>query len=286
LPPGEGGGLFIRAPRELCADNTNEFHLHHRVEIGGEAAVQFVVELPAGRSSCEWQISDLAEGEYEALIQVAASGRTIARTETQVVKGVTGLVTLRVQELEIQGYVTSGGRPRSDLFLSVQAAGPVWLPDPNPAVTTNMDGWYDIKVPDQSHQYNVSLSAQRSANHLRKYVEFFGGLQRLDLEIAPGIIHVIVPPFAAPDGSQWAQVNLRAKKWSSLSDTLATPGGGVSFNPRNGFRGDYIGLLYGDYVISLTLGNDSPDTGAVVSVPVTLSAQDATVEVTLSSEAR
>jgi hypothetical protein len=123
LPPGEGGGLFIRAPRELCVDGKNELHLHYRLE---PLAVQPILELRAGPSACEWQINDLAEGRYEAMIQVTLDGRILARTEGQVVKGVTGFMSLEPPDVEIQGYVTSDGRPRPDVVLRFQPYAAAW----------------------------------------------------------------------------------------------------------------------------------------------------------------
>ena len=109
---------------------------------------------------------------------------------------------------------------------------------------------------------------------------FFPGLQRFDLHMAPGVIQVIVPAFAGSGVSEWALVNLRRVRPDTTSDSLLVAReGSASFKSKNSFRGDYIGVAYGEYVVHLTVG-DNP--AAVASAAVTLSAEDGTAAVTLS----
>jgi hypothetical protein len=291
LPPGEGGGLLVRAPQEFCVDGKNEFHLHHRVELGG---VQFIFEAPAGPSACEWQVNDLPEGTYEALIQVAPEGRILARAEGEVVRGVLAFISLQAPDMELQGYVTGGGRPRPDVVLRFESSGTGWLPH-SPVTITN-DGGYDVKVgSSQTDQLCAHLSARYAANRLTKCAPFAGGVQRFDVDFPPGIIRITVPAFAAQDGSEAATIELQFagsaalaldqyRQQHSFSDSLlVAQGGRAGFRTRNGFRGDYIGVLSGDYVVSLIIGNNATP---VMSVPVTVSDDKEIVELTLSTEAR
>jgi hypothetical protein len=55
----------------------------------------------------------------------------------------------------------------------------------------------------------------------------------------------------------------------------------VSFKPKDGFRGDFIGAFDGEYVISLTVGNTETP---AISVSVKLSADHETAKVTLSAD--
>ena len=166
LPSGEGGALWIRAPSEFCGNPANEFHLHQRLDDGG---IRFVAELPIDQSACEWRFDSLATGHYEALIQVAATQRTLARGEAQVVTAVTGLMTLEAMTVRIQGFVTSSGRPRPDLKLRFQPDGPIWMPEAPVAI--RKDGWYDVLLGDRdrhgnTQKYCARLSAAQAANHI------------------------------------------------------------------------------------------------------------------------
>src|SRR5262245_5344396 len=185
LPSGQGGALWISAPRELCGNTANEFHLHQRVEPGG---VRIVAELPVDISSCEWRFENLDEGEYEALIMVAATQRTVARAEARVVKAVATRMTMAPMTVRVQGFVTSAGRPRPDVVLTYRPNGPAWFPDAPVAIRA--DGWYDALLGDEargndSRNYCARLSAKRSANHLHKCGELSS---RWDFDIAPGTI--------------------------------------------------------------------------------------------------
>lgn len=277
VPPGEGGGLWIRAPRVLCADAGNEFHLHQRVEPGG---TRFVAELQADNPPCEWRFNDLAEGEYEVLIQAVSTGRTVARNVGHVVRGETRMLDLQSLQFRVQGFVTSGGRPRPDLNLRFQADGPVWVPESR--VPIGRDGQYEAMLGDESHgdganRYCAWLSATEAANHI---VTCRALSAQWDFDIAPGAIQVIVPPFTTASGTQWAHVTLRGIRTDPPGDSLVQPGGSATFKSKDGFRGVYIGQPYGELVVILSVGDHQSDATTVSSAPVTLTERDPVVEVT------
>src|SRR5688572_1920289 len=115
LPPGEGGSLLITAPPRLCADDTNEFHLHFMDTAAG--GTRIVLELTAGPSACEWTVSNLPEGLYETWIQVAPNGRILARGTGTVATGSTGVAAIEVPDLRIEGRIMRRGLPATDLVL-------------------------------------------------------------------------------------------------------------------------------------------------------------------------
>ena len=280
LPVGEGGAIWIRAPRALCTDARNEFHLHQRVEFNG---TRFVAELQADQSPCEWRFNDLSEGEYEALIQVAGTARIVARGEGRIIRGETSIINLESLDFRVQGFVTSNGRPRPDLALRFKPDGPAWVPDAPIAI--GRDGWYetllvDYSREDSSHKYCAWISARAAANHVVTCRALSG---RWDFDIAPGGIQVIVPPFGST--SEWARVSLRSIRTSPSGDGLVQPGGSAAFKPNEGLRRDYIALPYGQFRVSLSVGNPA-DAVVVSSATVTLTERDPVAEVTLDPPAR
>ena len=276
LPIGEGGGIWVRAPRGLCADPRNEFHLHQRdLELSG---TRFVAELQAD-APCEWRFSDLAEGEYEALIQVAPSGRTVARGVGRIIRSEISIVNLELLEFRVQGFVTSNGRPRPDLMLRFQPDGPVTMPEAPTAIRA--DGWYEALLGDHSrgeysHKYCARISARAAANRVVKC----GALSpRWDFDIAPGGIQVTVPPFSST--SEWAHVRLQTIRTQPSGDALVQAGGSATFKPGEGFRRDFIALPYGEFRVALSVGNNQAGSAAVSFATVTLTERDPVAEVTL-----
>ena len=283
LPRGQGGALWVRAPKELCADSANEFHLHQRVEPGG---VRFVAELPVAKSTCEWRFENLEEGEYEAIIMVVATQHAIARAEASVVTAVTGLVTLQAMTVHVQGFVTSAGQPRPDVALTFRPNGPVWFPDA--PVSIRSDGWYDVLLGDEargndSRKYCAQLRARQGANTLSKCSELSS---RWDFDIAPGTIQIVVPPFAARTPSGWAHVTLRPRGAYATPDSLSATGGSATFKASEGFRGDFIGVPYGQFLLLLSAGDSRTDDIRLGSAPVTITERDPVVEVTFPADGR
>lgn len=279
LPPGEGGGLLIRAPRALCAVADHEFHLHKRVESNG---IRFVAELEADRSPCEWRFDNLPEGEYEALIQVESTGRTVARQVGQVIRAETRIIDLQSMQLRVQGFVTSEGRPRPDLVLQFRPDGPGWGPEGNVAI--GQDGQYEVMLGDPSrgagwNKYCATLSAKKSANHLSTCRELSG---QWDFDVAPGAIQVVVPPFSTGSGAQWAHVSLHLVRTHASPADLVRTGGSATFKSREGFRGTFIGVPYGEFTITLSEGDNQSGATKLSTAPVTLTARDPLVELTFS----
>ena len=277
VTPGEGGGLLIRAPRALCAAAGNEFHLHKRVEFNG---IQFVAELEADRSPCEWRFDNLPEGEYEALIQVESSGRTVARQVAHVIRGETRIIDLQLMQVRVQGFVTSEGRPRPDLVLRFRPEDPGWGPEGNVAI--GQDGQYEVMLGDPSrgagwNKYCATLSAKKSANHLSTCRELSG---QWDFDIAPGAIQVVVPPFSTGNGAEWAHVRLNVVRTQASPADLVRTGGSATFKSKEGFRGTFIGVPYGEFIITLSVGDNQSDATKLSTAAITLTAPDPTVEVT------
>jgi hypothetical protein len=273
--------LIITAPQALCTDGTNEFHLHY---YRSDGFIAYVIEAAAGPSACEWQINDLGEGRYEALIQIAPDGRMLARADVQVIRGVVSLMVLQPPAVEVRGQVRGTLVAPTDLDLWFKPEGsPPWL---NAKAEIGSDGDYKVTLDGQTDSYCAWVSARSPANHLSKCGKFSPGLRQLDLEVAPGVIHVTVPPFQHALG-EWAEVDLRPKRSMTLHDTglLVTQGGSASFKSKDGFQGDYIGIAYGDYVVSVILcGQGVCDEGThrVVSAPLTISPDDMSVTLSLS----
>ena len=119
--------------------------------------------------------------------------------------------------------------------------------------------------------------------YLRKYpLQFDSAVERLDLEIAPGVIQVVVPPLTSAHDSSWASVSLRPIKVQAVPDgVLSANGSSFGFKPKEGRRGNYIGVPYGEYEVFLTIGTDQ-DAAKVASARVTLSEGNEMASVTLS----
>jgi hypothetical protein len=279
LPAGEGGSLYVQAPLQLCADNMYEFHFHQRAPERGE--ILYVLEAPAGPSSCQWEIHDLAEGTYEVLIEAASDQRVVARADGDVVKGTPGSLILQSVDLQIEGFIHSAGIPPTELSLRLAPSGGSTRADYHAMV--NQDGSYRVMV-DRTDTYLIELSAKKDVgNYLTRYpLQFDSAVERLDLEIAPGVIQVVVPPFTSAHDSSWASVSLRPIKVQAVPDgVLSTNGSSSGFKPKEGRRGNYIGLPYGEYEVSLTIGIDR-DAAKVASARVTLSEGHEMASVTLS----
>jgi hypothetical protein len=279
LPAGEGGSLYVQAPLQLCADNMYEFHLHQRTPERGE--VLYVLEAPAGPSSCQWEIHDLAEGTYEVLIEAVSDGRIVARADGEVVKGTPVSLILQSVDLQIEGFLHSTGLPAKELSLRLAPSGGPTRASYHAMI--NEDGSYRVIV-DRTDSYFIELSAKKEAgNHLLKYpLRFDSAVERLDLEIAPGVIQVVVPPFTSAPDSSWASVTLRPIKVQTVPDgVLSANGSSFGFKSKEGRRGNYIGLPYGEYEVFLTIDIDR-DAAKVASARMTLSEGNEVASVTLS----
>ena len=278
VAPGTGGGMLIAAPPTLCADNANEFHLHYlSKEPPGET---YVVEAAAGPSRCEWEFHDLVEGAYDTFIQVAPSGRILARAGVQVVKGVVTFVRLEPPTVEVEGQLTGAGLPARDLSLEFRSDGKTRFLTGQAAIDEH--GSYRVHLDGQTDHYCAVVTATHRANALRKCGRFLPGLQRFDLAVAPGVIHVSVPPVSGATNSEWASVILRAPS-AILTSALFTPDGplvafgSMMFHSRDGFEGDIIGVAYGDYTVELASDGDQ---SVRVSRRVTVTPEHPTTSVT------
>jgi hypothetical protein len=137
-------------------------------------------------------------------------------------------------------------------------------------------------IVDRTDTYIIELSAKKQAgNYLRK-LQFDSAVERLDLEIAPGVIQVVVPPLTSAHDSSWASVSLRPIKVQAVPDgVLNANGSSFGFKPKEGRRGNYIGVPYGEYEVFLTIGTDQ-DAAKVASARVTFSEGNEMASVTLS----
>jgi hypothetical protein len=278
LPPGEGGSLLITAPASLCADDANEFHLHY-LENGG---TRVVLELTAGPSACEWTVANLPEGMYETWIQRAPNGRILARGIGEVATGTTGRASMERPDMQIEGRLTRNGLPPQDLvlhfFTQGEGAGyPFRVEAP-----FSTQGWYQVTV-DQHGQFCAEVSAPKPANSLRKCENTQPGLQqRLDIDVAPGILQIMVPAVERADSLTWDMIHIRpASKEIPPRDTLvAQQQSTLSFRLRDGYRADYIGLPYGEYDVYLTIGDD-PTFRSLRRVSVTPEQETASIELSI-----
>ena len=252
LPPGEGGSLLITAPPGLCADDANEFHLHYQ----DDSTTRYVLELTAGPSACEWTVSNLPEGLYEAWIQRAPNGRILARGTGHVATGATGVAAMQAPDLEIEGRLTRGGLAPKDLVLRFISPSSDSRFEADAPISA--DGSYQVRLDGQIGRYCAAVSASTSANLLMKCESFQPGLQRFDIDVAPGVLHITIPPVDGADTATWDGIHIRpAHSARNRSDTvLDQPQNWISFKLRDGFRADYVGLPYGDYVVYVTVGDD------------------------------
>ena len=191
---------------------------------------------------------------------------------------------LQSVDLQIDGFIHSTGIPPTELNLRLAPSG-----GPTRAsyhATISEDGSYRVIV-DRTDSYIIELSAKKEAgNYLLKYpLQFDSAVERLDLEIAPGVIQVVVPPLTSAHDSSWASVSLRPIKVQAVPDgVLSANGSSFGFKPKEGRRGNYIGVPYGEYEVFLTIGTDQ-DAAKVASARVTLSEGNEMASVTLSPRA-
>lgn len=250
LPQGEGGSLVITAPPELCLDNSNEFHLHE-VKY---AATHYVLELTAGPSACEWTVSNLQSGTYETLIQQKPDGRIWARGFGEVANGSSTVIVLQRPLMEVQGRLTRGGHPSKEITLSFRPEA--LISEFRADASINADGSYRATLDAEFERFCAVVSAPQSANLLRRCDGFYGGVQQMDLDVAPGIIRITIPPIEMADSSTWSNIDLRSVQRHEPTQygILMAPNNTLHFQTNKGFRGDYIGLPHGDYTLQLSIG--------------------------------
>ena len=64
--------------------------------------------------------------------------------------------------------------------------------------------------------------------------------------------------MADADEAMWTSISVRPDHYYEYRyEGVLVGGGSVSFNSRKGFRGDFIGLLYDDYTLSLQMGSNA-----------------------------
>jgi hypothetical protein len=234
----------------LCSDNSNDFHLHE-VEY---AATHYVLELTAGPSACEWTVSNLQPGTYETLIQQKPDGRIWARGFGEVANGSSTVIMLERPLMEVQGRLTRGGYPPKELTLSFRPEA--LISEFKADASVNAEGWYRATLDAAFQRFCAVVSAPQPANLLRRCDGFYGGVQQMDLDVAPGVIRITIPPIETADPSTWSNIDLRSVKRHDASSfgPLMAPNNTLHFQTSKGFRADYIGLPHGDYTLQLSIG--------------------------------
>jgi hypothetical protein len=267
LPPGEGGRLIVTAPAEYCNDTAYGLLVRRHTDF----AAEYMVDAPAGPAACQWQIDGLPEGRYDALILVRPQGRIIATARGEVVRGSDTLMRLVPLQIEVAGQITINGEPATDVRLKFKHNGNLnWEWD----APLDSRGEYRVKIEGKETD-NICAQIERiqPLNSYSKCGYFAPGLQRLDLDLLPGVIRVEVTPFQGSGPGQWASVRVRG------------PNGSISrsFEPSKGFRGDYFAGGYVTYEVSFT---DVDHHTVLALTSVTLTPEQPIVNVILSRPGR
>jgi hypothetical protein len=256
LPPGEGGGVLVIAPVSLCADETHELELLRAVDHGG---LRFEVRVPAGPSSCRWEVDGLPPGEYEARIMVVRDKRVVATAPRgEVIPGGVVLMQLELANVEVEGYVTLDGVPATDVRLHFRhnEANYDWY------ATVNENGFYRITLDGRgSGSFCMSLERALPFNEVTINIPrpagppfpcrvFSPGPQRfdVDLHIPPGLIRIHVPPLKEAVQYDAAYVLVRYPGSSSSRSFTSSR----SIRLAEGFRGEFFGHGYREYEVSVS----------------------------------
>jgi hypothetical protein len=236
LPPGEGGTVSLTAPADYCIDGSYFLLVRHH-QTGPEGGFAFVVQTPAGPSECRWTIDGLKEGMYDALILFRSTGEIAATARGQVVRAQTNPMTIRPLQTEIEGVVTVDGVPSTEgiQLTFTHDTSPSWRWKPS----MGANGQYRIKLDgESSERLCAEVTRARPLNIVRECLAVQPGLQHFNIDIAPGVIRVYVPPVpSAPDDRDALVVVNSFSRFFKLAE---------------GFDGEYFSGGYKEYRISVT----------------------------------
>jgi hypothetical protein len=245
LPPGEGGQLTVAAPAVLCAaDRLLEVRFYP-----WPAVEQVVVRIPAPLSSCRWVFEGMAEGEYDATIQIQQTGDILGTARGRVIRGAQASMNIEPLDVEVEGIISfresrdgNGTTDQMDraamdgLRVHFSLASP---PHYDWTVPLAADGSYRVKLGglEPTTDVCVTLVRPNAMNAVwLKCTKFGPGHQRFDLSdvhVPPGLIRIEVP---ADSGAAFADVaRIEVGTLGKQSDAYMT-----SFKRLRGFRGEFM----------------------------------------------
>ena len=265
LRPGElGGAVAARAPEQYCIDDT--FFLLLRRHDRSQASIRFVVQMPAGPSSCTWDFNELRPGPYDALILLRATGEIAATAQGEVFEGVSTPMTLDQPRTRVHGTVTVAGLP-SDGAMRLKMVDEVtrwewkaWI---------DSQGNYRVDLNSEpTDRVCAILERTERMNEIRECATFQTGTQRFDIDLPPGVLRINVLPNRSLGPERKGSIRVSEAPGHSWSRT---------FTLADGIQGDYFGRGLKTYRISVTAVEGQPLT-EIVTANLTPENQTATVE--------
>ena len=261
VSPESGGNLLVVASPAQCASERTEIVVRRFVEHGYRP----VFRAPLAPTPCQWEIDAVPPGHYDALFQTRGDERIIATAQVDVARGATALLTLELLAMEVQGTVSVNGVPiGAGLHLRFQHTGqPFWGWD----APISSAGEYHVTVPSAG-ALCAWIERDPPLNHVTRCAMLRPGLQRFDIDIPPGVIHI--EAAASPGKSIDDQVLISVAARGRASSRA------VSL--RAAFHGDYFGTGYGTYHVTVkTLDQQK----TLASTSVTLSPEHPEADVSL-----
>ena len=289
LPPGEGGGLIVTAPAQLCGDATRELRIRYFPPeyqsfglTGGTA-----IRLLAGPSRCQWEFDALAAGEYDAVIQGREDGRIVATAaRRQVVPGVTGVMTLEPIQTEIEGVLAPEGLSWDQIPLP-EGLHIVFTQELNEwTAPLDANGNYGVKL-GTDQRVCMKLARTPRLNVLSLGCQtFYPGLQRLDfthVQIPQGVIRLEVPPVNNAGLGEFVLVTVAVSAGKTGVRTGVTTWMS-GFKLLHGLRGQFFADLDREYRITVTPCSRTctAESPVLASAQFTLSSENPIRDVTLS----
>jgi hypothetical protein len=252
LSPGEGGDVMVTAPADLCLDDSHELQIRRYVQDEAGFGMLYVLREPAGPSPCQWDVTGLRSGNYDAVIRRRRDDQIVATApKTDVKVGALGELLVEFAEVAVGGIISINGQPPANLQLFVQAGEGMnsWR------VPLQEDGSYSVTLTgsDPKSTFCIWLESATS-QHIGMFhlgcQPFAPGLNRWDTDVhlPPGVIRVDVTPFGNPVSNDWTSLVVvinGTRSWSS-----------DGFKATAGFHGEYVGGEFGEYHVSIQTGPD------------------------------
>lgn len=265
---GLGGAVTLAAPAAFCIDDSYFLLLRRHFQ----STIRFVVQTPAGPSTCSWSIGDLYPGQYDALILYRKTGEIAATARGQVFAGVSTAMNIEPLQTEVRGAITVGGLPVDggvQLKFIDQIIRREWK------ARVDAQGNYRVNL-NSDPADRVCAMVERTApmNSIYECTTFQAGTERFDIDLLPGLVQINVRPNRSLGADRKGSVKVTER-----------PGGtfGRTFTLAEGIRGEYFGKGYKTYQVSVTTVEGQPLTD-VVTIAVTPENPAATVEFLGKSE--
>jgi hypothetical protein len=257
-----GGAVTLAAPTTFCLDD-NYFLLLRR---HFQSTIRFVVQTPAGPSTCSWSVADLYPGAYDAMILYRKTGEIAATARAEVFAGVSTPMNIAPLRTEVQGTVTVAGLPL-DGGVQIKFIDDVIRWEWKASVDAH--GNYRAHLTSEPND-RVCATVERiqPMNHIRECSTFQAGIERFDIDLLPGLLRINVLPNRSMGADRQGSIKVNESPGHSWSRT---------FKLAEGIRGEYFGRGYKTYRVSVTAVEGQPLT-EVVTIALTPENPAATVE--------